>query len=280
MRYVEVATQADLDALLLRNEPGVTVRLIGSEWFYVKGSSHIEARGSSHVEAWESSHVEARGSSHVVAWGSSHVVACGSSHVEARGSSHVEARESSHVEACGSSHIEARGSSHVEAWGSSHVVASAQVAVHKHDPQAVVIGGVVIEVRHPMTTTEWADFYGVTVADGVATLYKGVRADLRSKRGFLYATGATAEAHDWDGGESECGGGLHFSPHPAMTLEFDSEVTRWLACPVALEDMRAPREGDMYPSKIKARRTCGPVYEVDRTGQPLRASSATPSTAK
>ena len=207
MRYVEVATQAELDALLAKAEKGVRARCIGSARF----------------EAWESAHVEA--------WESAHVVA----------------RESAHVEA------------------------SSLVAVHRHSTRSVVVGGTVIEVRPPATIVEWCAFYGVQITDGQILLYKAVRDDYRSAHGVLYAPGKTAEATDWDGGRQECGGGLHFSPHPAMALEFDSSATRFVACQVALEDLRAPAEGDSYPAKVKGRRICGPIVEVDRHGKPVMA---------
>ena len=301
MEYVELATQAKLDAFLKKNEPGKRAVLIGQAWFTVgagahvearesshveawesshvvaRGSSHVEARESSHVEARESSHVEARGSSHVVAWESSHVVARGSSHVVAWESSHVVAWESSHVVARGSSHVVAWESSHVVAWESSHVVAwesshvvaSLYVAVHRHGTSPVVLGGTVIQVRRPTTLVEWAAFYGTPITDGQVLLYKAVRDDYRSYHGLLYEPGKIAEAPDWDGGAKECGGGLHFSPHPAMALEFDREATRFVACPVALEDCRPPSEDDAYPAKLKARRICGPIVEVDRYGKPV-----------
>ena len=148
-------------------------------------------------------------------------------------------------------------------------MASYMVAVHKHSQRAVVIGGVVIKVQAPTMPAEWADYYGAQITEGVAIVYKAVRGDLRSARGFQYALGATAEAADWDDGRVECGGGLHFSPTPLHALSFDSAATRFLACPVALADMRAPHALDQYPEKIKARRICGPIYEVDRYGKPV-----------
>jgi hypothetical protein len=178
-------------------------------------------------------------------------------------------RGSSHVEASGSSHVEAWESSHVVASGSSHVVASALVAVHQHSTSAVVVGGTVIQVRRPTTTIEWAAFYGLQITDGHLMLYKTVGDDYRSAHGLRYAPGTTLEAPDWDGGQRECGGGLHFSPHPAMAREFDPKATRFVACPVAIKDTRPPTDTDDYPHKIKARRVCGPIVEVDRHGKPI-----------
>ncbi len=277
---VEIATQVEMDRLASGD-----IGIVRSGQFYVRGSAHVVARESAHVvalksahvEARESAHVEARGSAHVEARESAHVEAWESAHVVARESAHVEARESAHVEAWGSAHVEARGSAHVEAWESAHVVAresahveaSSLVAIHRHNSTAVVIGGTVIEVKQPTTPTEWAAFYGAALTGGTMLLYKAVRADYRSAHGFLYQPGMIVEAPDWDSGRAECGGGLHFSPHPAMALEFDPDATRFMACPVALEDIRAPQADDAYPYKVKARRTCGPIFEVDRTGKAI-----------
>ena len=248
MARVEIATQAELDAL---KSGDIGIVRVGT--FLARGSSHVVAWGSSHVEAWGSSHVEA--------WGSSHVVA--------RGSSHVVARERSHVVAWESSHVVAWESSHVVAQERSHVVASQYVAVHRHGAAPVVVGGVVIDVKPPVNAIEWAAFYGARITNGTVLVYKAVRDDYRSAHGFPYRPGTTVEAPDWDGGLAECGGGLHFSPSPLAALEFDDAATRFVACPVSLDDIRPPDERDAYPHKIKARRVVGPIFEVDRSGVPV-----------
>jgi len=260
---IQCKTQAECDAALAE---GNVPELVGSGWFEVRGASYVEAWESAHVEAWESAHVEAWESAHVVARESAHVEAWGSAHVVARESAHVVARESAHVVAWESAHVVARGSAHVEAWGSAHVEASKFVSVHKHQDTVSVKGGVVILVKAPSTPKEWCEFYGAKIESGIVMLYKAVRDDFRSAHGFLYAPGSTPEAPDWDGGITECGGGLHFSPSPAMALEFDSSATRFVACPVALKDI-AVHKNPLYPEKIKARRIVRPVYEVDRYGE-------------
>jgi hypothetical protein len=207
---------------------------------------------------------EASASAHVEAWGSAHVVAWESAHVEAWVSAHVVARESAHVEA--------RESAHVEAWGSAHVVASRYVTITKHGATAITEGGVLVVVPPITTAEDWCDYYGAKVTDGIATLYKVVRADYRSQHGFLYQPGTSPEAPDWDGGVAECGGGLHFCAHPIAALDFDGEATKFLACPVALADIVVHHPAG-YPHKIKARRICGPIVEVDRYGKPLQPAA-------
>ena len=209
MRLIEIASQAELDAL-----PENTIAVVRSGRFVAWGSAHVVAWGSAHVVAWESAHVEAR--------------------------------------------------------ASAHVEASQYVSVHQHSETVVVIGGTVIRVKRLVTITEWCAFYGVHInGNGHVLLYKAVRDDYRSDHATLYQPGTVVEASDWDGGRAECGGGLHFSPHPALALEFDPTATRFIACPVALADIRPPQESDEYPSKVKAKRLCAPVVEVDRNGNPV-----------
>jgi hypothetical protein len=141
---------------------------------------------------------------------------------------------------------------------------------------------VLIELPKIRTPKEWCDFYGVEIYQGdnldldseeVVTLYKGVDNEYRSSRNFAYVPGTVPIAPDWDGGEAECGGGLHFSPQPFMTLQFAPGATKFVACPVALRDI-VVRENPQYPTKVKARKCCGLVYEVTIDGERIdRANS-------
>jgi hypothetical protein len=242
--------------------------------------SNVVARQNSNVEAWENSNVvarqksnvEARQNSHVVAMENSHVVAWENSHVVAMENSHVEARQNSYVEARENSHVVARGHVILRLFGGRKVTASAHVLIMQHRaPQEGITGGRVMDMPEPSTAAEWCDFYGVTVKDGIAIIYKGVDIDFRSSWGGNYKPGTMPEAKDWDGGDRECGGGLHFSPSPRHTREFNVKAERYVACPVALADMRAPEPWDYHPQKIKAPRVCAPCFEVDIDGAPVVA---------
>lgn len=83
-----------------------------------------------------------------------------------------------------------------------------------------------------------------------------------------HAPGSKPEAPDWDDGKAECGGGLHFSPHPVMALEFNSKATRFVACSVRVSEIVVHQDAQ-YPNKVKARRVARPVFEVDRDGEPV-----------
>ena len=186
---------------------------------------------------------------------------------EVHDSSQVRAYGSSQVTAYGSSQVRAYGSSQVRAYDSSQVRASNFVAVTIHGTACKVKGGKVIKIVSPKTTAQWATFYGVEVVKGVATVFKGLDGNFKSRNGaFDFTPGTTPSAPDWDGGERECGGGLHFSPTPGHTLEFKSDAKKFVACPVLLKDMRSPKDDDNFPNKIKASKCCGPVYEVDIMG--------------
>ena len=204
------------------------------------------------------------------------LVACiGSGTFTVTESSSVVARGSSRVVAWGSSSVVARESSSVEAWGSSSVRASKYVPVQRHSPLVKVDGGVLIDIPQPSTAEEWCDYYGVPIVGGIATLYKAVGADFSTNnartRGIFYTPGAMPEAKDWDGGAAECGGGLHFSPTPGHTREFNDHPAHYVACPVKVADIAVHKDAQ-YPSKVKAPRVCAPVWECDRDGEPLANS--------
>jgi hypothetical protein len=190
--------------------------------------------------------------------------------VEAWGSAHVEAGESAHVEARESAHVEARESAHVVAWESAHVEASQYVSVHLYGTDIKVVGGVQIKVPEIRTAEQWCDWYGVPIVKGVVTLFKAVGENFVSSRNFAYKPGTKPIAPDWDGGKEECGGGLHFCPHPVMALTFNSDPKHFVACPVRVKDIVVHYPA-MYPTKIKAKRCCAPVWECDRNGKRIES---------
>jgi hypothetical protein len=260
------------------------VRAYGSSQVTAYGSSQVRAYGSSQVTACDSSQVRAYGSSQVRAYGSSQVTACDSSQVtacdssqvracdssqvRAYGSSQVTACDSSQVRAYGSSQVRACGSSQVTACDSSQVTATKYVAVTQQDKQAKIKGGVLIKLPTIRTAHQWCDFYDVPIKAGIAILYKALRNNYKTSRGFLYAPNTTPSAPDWDGGEQECGGGLHFSPKPFMALAFDNEATKFMACPVLVKEIKV-HKNPSFPGKVKAPRIFKPCYEVDINGNKL-----------
>ena len=312
MKYVECKTQAELDAAIAAGDHPI---LVGGGHFIARGNSTVTAWGNSTVTAWGNSTVTAmgnstvtamgnstvtaRGNSTVTAMGNSTVTAMGNSTVTAWGNSTVTARENSTVTARGNSTVTARGNSTVTArenstvtamenstvtaWGNvmiramgrAVITASIAVVVLCHGCDVTVTGGIKIQAMEPTTAAEWCEHSGVTVVDGIATVYKGVRDNYHSDHGCDYSPGLTPVAADWDGGTLECGGGLHFSPSPIQTLSFCEHAKHFMACQVALADMRAPKPGDSCPFKIKARGCCAPVQECDRDGKLLETAAAT-----
>jgi hypothetical protein len=209
--------------------------------------------------------VTASGSSTVTASGSSTVTAYGSSTVTAYGSSTVTAYDSSTVRAYGSSTVTAYGSSTVTASGSSTVTASSHTAVHLHSGHVSLKGGVVIDHTkvHLEDPDVWADYHGVTVTGGLATVYKAVDDQYTTDRGFDYSPGATPEAPDWKPGNF-CGNGLHFGPTPAHALAYHPEATKFMEAKVALADLATLTGGGT--AKCKAPRVVAPLVEVDING--------------
>jgi hypothetical protein len=147
--------------------------------------------------------------------------------------------------------------------------ASANVAVLLR-AGATANGGRQVSVKIE-TAAEWCDYYGVEIRDGVAVLYKALGSNFRSPRGALYSPGNVPIAPDWDGGRTECGGGLHFSPSPQMARAFNDSAVKYAGCPVTLSDIAVHPNG-AYPEKVKARGCCGPCFEVDIHGKPVEAA--------
>jgi hypothetical protein len=165
-------------------------------------------------------------------------------------------------------HVVASGYVQLSLFGLVIAKVSAKVAVLICGTKPQVEGGQ--QTRYEIKTAQdWCEFYGVPVEDGVATLYKAVDNDFLSGKQFLYKPGTSPAAPDWDGGADECGGGLHFCASPGAALGYFDTATRFVACKVAIADMRAPQEDDLYQNKIKASRICGPIVEVDRYGKPV-----------
>jgi hypothetical protein len=156
----------------------------------------------------------------------------------------------------------------VRARGRARVEASDGVAVMRHGPAVELTGGAAREAVRPRTAAEWCDYYGVPVQDGVATLFKAVDENFGSYHGVSYRPGSEPRAPDWDGGERECGGGLHFSPRPTFALPVPDDDMRFVACPVRVEDIVFRPDG-VYPDKVKAGGVCAPVYEVHEDGTPV-----------
>jgi hypothetical protein len=191
------------------------------------------------VEAWENSQPR------IEAWGNSQprIVARGNSQPQVVARAYAQLSLSGHGIAA---------------------TAAASVAILL-DRGASATGGMQTTVRRH-TPAEWCDYYDLPVSDGVVVLFKAVGDNFRSLREGNYTPGTVPVADDWDGGERECGGGLHFSPTPRHAKSFNPGAKRFVACPVALSDFVVHPEGD-YPEKIKAAGCCAPVWECSITGE-------------
>jgi len=229
---------------------------------------HVRALLSARVQMSDEARAWIWGLSSAHATGHSTVTAWGSAKVSALDSASVEALETAIVVAGGAATVRAFGSVMVRARGRAKVQATDGVAVMRHGPYVTVSGGTAREAVRPGTAEEWCRYYGVPLENGVATLYKAVNDDFDSYHGLTYRPGNEPRAPDWDGGERECGGGLHFSPRPTFALPVPGDELRFVACPVRLEDIVFHPDGD-YPDKVKAAAVCAPVYEVLEDGTPV-----------
>jgi len=251
-------------------EASDTASVMAMAWAFVRAtdacrvrvlsSAQVTASGQVHVWAWGQAAVTGLEDSAIEAWGSATVMATGSGTVEARENAIVLAGGTVRVRAVGGAMVRARGRAQIEATDG--------VSITRHSRAATVSGGRVTDAVRFATPQEWCEYYGVEVNDGVAILFKAVDEDFNSYHGMPYRPGTEPSAPDWDGGEQECGGGLHFSPRPTFALPRPTDSMRFVACPVRLEDIVVFPQGD-YPDQVKAPAVCAPVYEVDEDGRPV-----------
>ena len=250
MKKIKVTTQSELVAVVKAGD----IALVSAGEFYASGSAQVTASDSAQVTAYGSALVRAYDSAQVRAYGSAQVTAYGSAQVTASDSAQVAAYASALV----------------RAYDSAQVRASKFVAVTTHGISVKVRGGRTIKIVNPKTVPQWCAFYGLTIKDGIVILYKGLSEDFKANHdAFDYTPGTTPEASDWDGGKNECGGGLHFSPRPCATYEFNNEAVKFVACPVRVKDIRKPKPSDEYPNKVKAKGCCAPIWECDIDGKKI-----------
>ena len=231
--------------------------------------------GTEEYTALENSQVTARENSQVTAWGNSQVTALENSQVTALENSQVTARENSQVAARGNSQVTAWENSFIRVYHGKVTVVSPSAVIMVmpgFDGKIINKAGVTIVYAPVVDTAEkWLSFYGVPVKNGKAVLYKAVDDDFSTDRArranIAYVPGTSPKAPDWNP-EPECGGGLHFSAHPQIALQYNTDATRFVACPVLVSEIVVHYPAE-YPDKVKAPRVVGRCYEVDKNGKRL-----------
>ena len=188
------------------------------------------------------------GNSRAELWGNSRATLRGNSRATLRGNASAELLENSRAELSRFT-VAWLHSLRAKTAGLGHVID--MTAVDRGDPAV------------------WADFHGVKVVDGIATVYKALRDHYGTDRlGWegKYAPGETPEASDWRD-DASCGGGLHFSPTPRQASEYLEGATRWVKVGVELATLRPILDGGA--PKCKAPKVVVPCVEVDINGEPV-----------
>ena len=190
-------------------------------------------------------------------------------HLKGDGEFEISSYDSSTVRAYDSSTVTAYDSSTVTASDSSTVRASQYTAVHKLSPRADITStGHIITPPNldGADTPTWLAYHGIeSDENGTVTLYKAVDDAYTTHRRADYSPGATPEAEDWKP-DNQCGGGLHFGPTPVHALDYHRSATKFMACPVRVDEISV-----IDQQKVKARRVVAPgCSEVDIDGAPVK----------
>ena len=266
---VEVTTQKEYDVVIATGNMAVCV------------SGKFVLRENASAELWGNASAELRGNASAELWGNASAVLRENASAELRENASAVLRENASAELWENASAELRENASAELWGNASaeasgnvflrvfsalkIVASASVIILMHGKSESITGGQRIQAKQIKTVKDWCELYGVPIVGGVVILYKGVNDQFTTDKGCYYTPGTIPTAPDWDGGKEECGGGLHFSPCPQMTLEFYIHATKFVGCPISIKDIVVHPNGT-YPQKVKAKGCCGPVFEVDRKG--------------
>ncbi len=212
--------------------------------------------GNSHADLWGNSSATLRENASATLWGNGRATLRENSSAELRENASATLRENSSATLRENSSAEL--SRFAVAWLNSPRAKTTGLG-HVIDMAAVDLGDPAL----------WADFHGVKVVDGIATVYKALHdhygTDSPEWRG-AYAPGKVPEAPDWQD-DTSCGGGLHFSPTPRQASDYLWDATRWVKVGVELATLRPIL--DYGTPKCKAPKVVVPCVEVDINGDPV-----------
>ena len=223
--------------LTISDDPGFCPILRGNSHAVLRGNASAVLWGNSHAELWGNARAELWGNSRAELWGNSRAVLWENSHATLRGNasatlrenasaelwenasaelwgnSRAELWENASAELWENSRAKLWGNSRAELWRNSRAELSRFTVAWLHSSSAKATGtGHVIDVTDAALSTPdaWAEYHGVKVVDGIATVYKALYDHFGTGRlGWegKYAPGETPEAPDWRD-DASCGGGF------------------------------------------------------------------------
>lgn len=118
----------------------------------------------------------------------------------------------------------------------------------------------------------WCEYHGVSVVDGIATVYKAVDDQYQAGHQYTmtsYEPGSTPSCDDFRA-NGYCGGGLHFGPTTLHAHAYNIGASRYLSVGVRLDEINVIDGNDHNSqAKCKAPRIVTPCVEVDQYGRPV-----------
>ena len=260
--------QGDSRAILWGDSSAV---LQGNSSAILWGRSSATLWGRSSATLWGNSRAILQGNSSATLWGDSSAILGGDSSAILQGDSRADLRDNSRADLRDNSWADASGASSLRLHDRSSATAGPFVAIHRYSGLATVQGGVLIDLSAVQETdpTAWCEAHGVTVYDGVASLYKATDSDLTAGHGYhstRYDVGSEPVAADFQA-DHGCGHGLHLSPTAQQATTYRPEAVRWVRVEVPVgEIVPIPSLLSGQVAKCKVR-TCRVVAEVDVLGR-------------
>jgi len=279
MTTYDCCTQEELTKVLTKATTADLVNCLGNGYFEVGDQATVSAWDQAIVSAWDQATVRAGDQATVSAGDQATVRAGDQATVRVWGQATVSAWGQATVSACDQATVRAGDQVTVSAWGQAIVRARDQATVSAGEFNTVSVQGSLVSltggilIPNPATPAEWCVLQGANIESDTAILFKAVGKDFKSAHGMSYAPGSSPEAPDWDGGQAECGGGLHFVAHPWEGLQFNRRACRFVACRVPLAEIVVHQDAQ-YPNKVKAPRVLE-CWEVDIDGKRIEQPEVT-----
>ena len=250
--------------LNIADDPGFRLTLWGNSRAKLRENSRAELRENASAELWENASAKLWGNSSAELWENASAELWGNASAELWENSRAELRENASA-----SLLENASATLLE---NASAELSRFTVAWLRSPSAKATGtGHVIDVTDAVLSTPdaWAEYHGVEVINGIATVYKALYDHYGTNRPEwrgAYAPGKAPEAPDWRD-DAFCGGGLHFSPTPRQASDYLWGATRWVKVGVELATLRPILDGGT--PKCKVPKVVVPCVEVDINGDPV-----------
>jgi hypothetical protein len=234
----------------------------------LRGNASATLWGNARAELWGNARAELWGNASATLWENASATLRGNASAELRGNASAELWENARAELRGNARATLRGNARATLRGNARAEAWNYSSCILLSPTAKAEGNILDLSKFPLTPKEWLDRYHIPIKSTFVVLYKATNDTFETRNGIKYIPGTDVIAPDWEDINIECGNGLHFCPRPSACKQFNENPFHFVACKIAIKDIRVYQGAPNYPDKIRAQK-CKVLYECDIDGNKI-----------